>query len=130
MVKKQQSIFLVLSCLIVPAGIGTKYYHGPLAEWVHDSLGGVLYVLLFSMIVALLFSRKRPFAIAGLVFMATAAIEFLQLWHPAFLQFIRAGFLGRMILGTTFVATDLIYYAIGALISGAVIHIIRHLSKE
>lgn len=50
------------------------------------------------------------------VFIITSLLEFLQLWHPPFLQLVRSYALGRLLLGTTFSSWDFLYYAIGCVI--------------
>jgi hypothetical protein len=47
------------------------------------------------------------------VFAVTCALEVLQLWHPAPLEAVRGTFLGRTLLGTTFVWWDFPHYALG-----------------
>jgi hypothetical protein len=52
--------------------------------------------------------------IAAGVLAATCVLEFLQLWHPPFLEALRSNFLGATILGTTFDWTDFPYYFAGS----------------
>ena len=40
------------------------------------------------------------------MFVVTCVLDVLQLWHPMFLENVRATFLGNAILGTTFVLWD------------------------
>jgi len=49
------------------------------------------------------------------VFIVTCLLECLQLWHPPFLEVLRSGFIGRTIIGTSFVWSDFIYYVLGCL---------------
>ena len=58
--------------------------------------------------------------------MLTCGIEFLQLWHPEFLESIRRYFIGRTILGTTFAWIDFIHYCIGFLLS---VGLLNHLNR-
>lgn len=108
---------IVSLILIVPIGFLTKFYAGPLADWVNNSLGGVFYVIFWSLLFFLLIPKAGVFKISALVFVCTCCLEFLQLWHPTFLELIRSNFFGRTLLGTTFSRTDFIYYFIGFLIS-------------
>ena len=112
--RKWTIIFLLL---IVPIGFLTKFYTGPLASWVNNSLGGLFYVIFWSLLFFLLIPKAGVFKISALVFVCTCCVEFLQLWHPAFLELIRSNFFGRTLLGTTFSRTDFIYYFLGFLIS-------------
>jgi hypothetical protein len=43
-------------------------------------------------------------------------LEFIQLWHPTFLEFLRSNFIGRTILGTSFNWSDFPYYLAGCAI--------------
>jgi hypothetical protein len=104
--------------IIVPIGISTKFYHGIGVQWVRDYLGDVLYEMAWCWFLFIFFpTKKAVWRIPLSVFVVTCCLEFLQLWHPAWLQAIRATFAGRMLLGTTFVTADFFYYAIGCLLS-------------
>jgi hypothetical protein len=101
---------------IVPLGFYTKFYSGPAADWVNDSLGGVFYEIFWCLVISLLFSKANPLAIALAVFVVTCTLEFLQLWHPPFLELIRRNFIGGTILGSSFSWSDFPYYFIGSVI--------------
>ncbi len=106
---------LVLAVLI-PVGLGTKVYSGPLESWVHGSAGGLLYVVFWCMVVGAFLPRGRPGRIAWAVFGVTCLLEVAQLWHPPFLEAVRGTFPGALLLGTTFVSSDFPHYAAGTLI--------------
>jgi hypothetical protein len=105
---------LLSLALIVPAGFYCKFYRGPLHVWVNDSLGGTFYVAFWCLVVFLLWPRAASVRIAAGVLVATCVLEFLQLWHPPFLEMLRSHFLGATILGTTFDWGDFPYYFLGA----------------
>jgi hypothetical protein len=100
--------------VIVPVGFYSKFYRGPGALWVNGSLGGVFYDIFWCLLVALILPRARPGKIALAVLTATCFLEFLQLWHPPFLEAIRRTFLGATILGSTFDWSDFPYYFVGS----------------
>jgi hypothetical protein len=100
--------------IVVPVGFYSKFYKGPGAEWVNDSLGGVFYEIFWCLLASLVRPLWKPPWIAGGVLAATCALEFLQLWRPAFLEFLRGYSLGATILGTTFDWTDFPYYFAGS----------------
>lgn len=110
--KRIWSVILLL--IITPLGFYTKFYTGPAAQWVSDSSGGLLYEIFWCLLFFIIFSNAKPFFIAVLVFIGTCFLEFLQLWHPPFLELIRSSFIGRTILGTSFSWDDFIYYLIGS----------------
>jgi hypothetical protein len=108
---------LLLMSLLIPLGFYTKVYGGPASLWVQNSLGGVLYVLFFSLVFSILFPAARPWKIALLVFLGTCSLECLQLWHPPFLESLRSTFIGAALLGNSFSWSDLLHYAAAGLLS-------------
>ena len=71
--------------------------------------GGALEIL-WIVLIAFLWPQVSPLNIAIGVCLLTCGVEFLQLWHPPFLQALRANLLGRLILGTSFSWSDFPYY--------------------
>ncbi|MEJ2052686.1 MAG: DUF2809 domain-containing protein, partial [Calditrichaceae bacterium] len=116
--------------IIVPLGFYTKFYSGPYSGWVNNSLGGVFYVVFWSLVVFLFVPKLNSFKIGLLVFVATCLLEFLQLWHPAFLEFIRSYFIGRSILGTTFSPPDFLYYFAGFILSVLTLHLLNRIENK
>ena len=104
---------LISMLIIMPLGIYSKFYSGQAARWVNDSLGGVLYVIFWCLFAFLFLCNTEPWKIATAVFAVTCFLEFLQLWHPPLLEFLRSNFMGRTILGTTFTWSDFPYYLVG-----------------
>ena len=114
---KNRIFTLILIIVIVPLGFATKFYNGWGEVWINNSLGGVLYVIFWSLMVFLLKPKYKPKNIAIGVFLVTSFLEILQLWHPSFLQSLRSTFIGVTILGNSFVISDFGYYIIGAFLS-------------
>jgi hypothetical protein len=108
---------LIALALLTPLGFYTRVYGGPGAEWVNNFFGGVLYVIFWSLLFSMLFFRTRPWIVALIVFLATCNLEFLQMWHPPFLEAIRANSIGGALLGRYFSWPDFVYYLLGFLIS-------------
>ncbi|OQX28389.1 MAG: hypothetical protein BWK80_00435 [Desulfobacteraceae bacterium IS3] len=111
---KKQIHTLISLAVIVPTGFYSKFYTGPAADWVNNSLGGVFYEIFWCLVIFLFSKRLKPLKIAVFVLVCTCGVEFLQLWHPGFLEFLRSFFIGRTILGTTFVWSDFPYYFLGS----------------
>jgi len=110
---KRKSATILSIFVIIPIGFYSKFYEGPAAEWVNDSLAGVFYEIFWCLMVFLFFIRIKPFIIAVIVLLATSILEFLQLWHPPVLEFIRSFFIGQVVFGTSFTWSDFPYYIIG-----------------
>jgi hypothetical protein len=113
--RRRALLLLISLAIITPLGFYAKRgYHGPAAEWVRDSFGGSLYVILWCLVFAMLLPRVRPSRIAIGVLIATCILEFMQLWHTPLLQWLRSFFIGRTILGSYFDWSDFPYYFLGS----------------
>ena len=122
-------LYTILSLfLITPVGFYTKFYEGPAAHWVNNSLGGVFYEIFWCLLIFFLVPGVRPALIAVGVLLVTCGLECMQLWHPPFLQWIRGTFLGAAVLGTSFVWTDFPYYFAGSGIGWFWIRLIKRYS--
>ena len=106
-----------LSLLVVtPLGFAFKFYSGPGNEWFNNYGAGVVYEIFWILLASLFFPSKRSANVIPVyVFVMTCILEFLQLWHPPFLEMIRSFFLGSALVGTTFVWWDFPHYVFGCL---------------
>jgi len=116
---------LLLLAAVTPLGFWTKVYDGPAHPWFNHYGGGVLYEVFWILAAALIVPTRRAAVwIAAGVFAVTCALEVLQLWHPAWLQTVRQTFLGKTLLGTTFVWWDFPHYALGCLLGYGLVRIL------
>ena len=99
-------------------GLAAKLYPGPGRWWVNNfGPASVAYVVFFMLAAFLVVPRRSAVTrIAVGVLLVTCALEFLQLWHPAWLQAIRSTFLGASLLGTSFSWWDFPAYVVGAVV--------------
>ncbi len=113
--KETWFVYTIISILIItPIGFYSKFYQGPAASWVNDSLGGSFYEIFWCLVAFLFFQKSKPWKIATIVLTITCLLEFLQLWHPPFLQAIRRNFIGVTIFGDSFTWSDFPYYFVGS----------------
>jgi hypothetical protein len=82
---------------------------------VNNSLGGLLYVIFWCLVVFFLFPRVAAWKIAGCVLVVTCLLECLQLYSCQLLDNIRSSFIGQAVLGNSFNPADFIYYVAGAI---------------
>jgi hypothetical protein len=115
---KSEAPTLLLILIMVPTGFYSKLYSGPAALWVNHSLGGTLYVLFWCLVLFLFLPGIRPWLTCTWVLAGTCVLEFLQLWHPPFLTWVRGSFLGQTLVGTTFMWSDFPYYFLGWVLGG------------
>lgn len=103
--------------IITPIGFFTKLYSGNGETWINNHLGGTFYVIFWCLIVFLIFPGTKPLIIAGWVLVVTVLLEFIQLFHPKFLELLRGSFIGKTLLGTSFNWIDIIYYIVGWIVA-------------
>jgi hypothetical protein len=110
------SIILIL-LILVPLGLSTKFYHGPGNTWVQLYAGDIFYPMFWFFIGMLLFPRTHPVTMSIFIFFFSTAVEFSQLLNGGVLTLLRRSFLGRTLVGTSFVWLDILYYLIGSLLA-------------
>ena len=111
--------YILLSLLIItPIGFLCKFYMAPARNWVQNYLVGIFYEIFWSLLGFLFFSSKSSIKrIIFTVFLLTVFIEFTQLIHFSFLEWLRSYFIGRTIIGTSFSWWDFPHYLIGSVIA-------------
>ena len=98
-------------------------FDAPISAGWRDRIGGAAYVIFFVVALAIATQAISAARIALLVLTLTCALEFLQLWHPLWLEQIRRTLPGRALLGTTFELTDFPPYFAGAVIGWALVRL-------
>jgi hypothetical protein len=85
-----------------------------------DALGDALYAALVLLLLRLLLPRRRTVLLALVALLVCTAVEVAQVTGvPS--AVVRAFPPARYVLGTTFVATDLLAYAVGVLVTAVVL---------
>lgn len=111
--------------LVIPLTFALKYYSGPGEWWLNNWGSSFGYEIFFMLLVFMIVPRRSAImTIAISVCLVTCALEFMQLWQPAWLQSIRATFLGRGLLGTTFQWWDLPAYPLGCTLGWILLHML------
>ncbi|THA73208.1 DUF2809 domain-containing protein [Streptomyces sp. A0642] len=107
---RTRALAVVAALLTVVAGLGVRTVaDGAVAKYAGDAL----YTVLVCALVVLCAPRARPLAVAGSGLVISWAVEFLQLTGlPAELS--AHSPVARLVLGSTFNAPDLLWYAVGA----------------
>ena len=123
---------LVLLLAVIALGFLAYWlrFKAPISPDARDDVGGVAYVVFFVFLAAFVAPMARASRIALSVLLVTCVLEFLQLWHPVWLERIRATFIGRCLLGTTFGWSDFPPYFLGAVIGWALLRILKRLMNN
>ncbi len=116
-------LWLLLSLgIITPLGFAAKFYRGLGQGWINNSAVGVLYEIFWCLFLFFFWPRKEWLRKEWLAkicigtFIVTSLLELLQLWHPPFLEQVRANFIGRTLIGTTFAWLDFPHYLLGCIL--------------
>jgi len=127
---KQRLLIILLLSVIVPIGFYTKFYTGPAQDWISNSVGGLLYEIFWCLVLYFLFPKTRVVLLALIVLCITCFLEFLQLWHPSFLEYLRSNFIGRTILGNAFNWLDFPYYIVGSALGYFLLKLISKIADK
>ena len=111
---KRHAVIWILILIVVPLGLFSKVYTGIGEKWVHDYLGDILYEILWCLVFFSFFKSKKATTIIPIsVFIVTSIIEFSQLFFDFVPNKIRSTVIWKLLLGSSFVWWDFIYYAVG-----------------
>jgi hypothetical protein len=111
---RRRSRLLLLILLIVPLGLGTLVYRGPGADWTEGYGGAICYEVFWVLAWKGILPYLRVRDVAAGVFVATCALELLQLSRHPWFEWIRSFYLGRVFFGAVFDPLDFLYYALGS----------------
>ncbi|MBC7970082.1 MAG: DUF2809 domain-containing protein [Verrucomicrobia bacterium] len=109
-------VLLVSMSIIVPIGYVIRFAQTPTWAWLNDAIGSLAYEIFWVLLAAFLSPRTPLRAIAVGVCLITCGLEWLQLWHPPFLESVRATLPGRLVLGNTFSWFDFPPYVVGSVL--------------
>lgn len=115
---------LVMSFVLITA-LYTKSYEGLYHQFIHDHIGGVLYVMFGSLFVSLFFPRLHMAWSTGIAFAGTCVLECIQWLQLPFMVKLTQYKAMAYLFGTSYNTEDFIYYVIGGLLSLFVLWLIR-----
>jgi len=110
--KRSRPRLLLVTCGVIALGLASRRPNAPavVVAYAGDVLWGALFFLLY----ALLWPRKPALALATWAVVTTELLELTQLYHGAWALALRATRLGGLLLGHTFLWSDVLCVAVGA----------------
>lgn len=111
------SLIAIIWLGVVTFGLASLFYTGPYAIWIRQDLSCVLHTIGLAFSMALVVPRARVSSLILVALSMSCALEFLQLWHPTFLEVLRTQPLGRLVVGSAFYWSDFAGYAIGGAVA-------------
>jgi hypothetical protein len=118
-------IYLPLAACIIALGLPARLMQGRLPAWYVTYAGDFLWAMLLYFVCALSFrlSSARTFCIA---LPAAYLIEVSQVFHPPWLEWLRSFKLLAMVLGFSFLWSDIIAYTLGIALAAAIDRSLLH----
>ena len=110
----------MLAGLAVVAGLAWRSKFLPLTPFLSKYGGDALWAMVVFLGLGFVFPRLTVVKLALLSLGVAWGIEFLQLYHAPWIDSIRVRRIGHLVLGSTFNAPDLIAYAVGVVLAGAI----------
>jgi hypothetical protein len=111
-IERNRILYSFLTLVVVLLGLASRHYFSEF-PFVRAYVGDGLWALMVFFGFALIFNRwsVRSVALAALLF--SLGIELSQLYHAPLIDSIRSTRLGGLVLGFSFVWSDLICYSMG-----------------
>ena len=110
---RNRPLYLLLVVIIIVTGLASRQFANNLPPWVELYIGDALWALMVFLLFGFFFRTKstRWVTIAALTF--SYCIEISQLYHATWIDAVRANPLGGVILGFSFLWSDLVCYVVG-----------------
>ena len=99
--------------VIIAFGLPARMIQDRLPDWYVQYFGDYLWAMLLFFIFALIFQNKGPFQVAMITLLFAYSIELSQLFHPQWLEYLRSFKVFALILGYTFLWSDIAAYTLG-----------------
>ena len=113
-------IYLLIMLVITAFGLPARMIQDRLPGWYVQYFGDYLWAMLVFFVFALALQRISTLKVAILTLLFTYFIELAQLFHPPWLEYLRSIKVLALILGFTFLWSDITAYTLGIL-TGALI---------
>jgi hypothetical protein len=118
--KRHFPIYLLVMILITAFGLPARLVSSQLPTWYVLYFGDYLWAMLVFFIVALLLRNLSTLKVAIIALLFAYIIEISQLFHPAWLDYLRSIKIFALVLGSGFLWSDIAAYTLG-ISTGAIV---------
>jgi hypothetical protein len=131
MTKRNRVLYAILGLISGGLALASRRFAANLPAFIAEYAGDTLWAAGVYLIAAAVFPRAETTHLAGKIYLLSVAIELSQLYSAPWIDAIRANPLGGVILGYTFLWSDLVCYFAGVVIAAMLdIAIIRSAARE
>ncbi len=123
---------ILYACLVlttIPLGLGSRSSI-PLPNFIATYAGDTLYAVMFFFIFGFLLPKQPTWKIAALAASLSYIIEISQFYHAPWIDNIRQTRIGGLILGYTFIWSDIVCYTVGVAFGSIVDRLIHELAHN
>jgi hypothetical protein len=110
-------MYVALACLTIGAGLASRRYPELFPGFVARYAGDTLWAAMVFWFLALGWRRASTGRLAASAVAVAFAVECSQLYHAAWIDSIRETRIGALVLGSNFLWSDLVCYAVGVCIA-------------
>ena len=111
----RRCVYAAALAILCVVAIAVRKAHGSSPDFFNTYFPDAAWTMAVYCLLGLLFDRSPLFNLIGAL-LISYLVEVSQLWHPAFLETLRATRIGGLILGYGFLWSDLLCYTAGALV--------------
>jgi hypothetical protein len=111
--RRNRLLQLALIVVVLILGIGSRRYGDHLPGFIADYAGDTLWAVAAFLAIGLVLPRASTWVVAGLALLVSLAVELSQLYHAPWIDSMRSTTVGGLLLGFTFLWSDLACYAVG-----------------
>jgi len=112
-IRRHTKIYLLTMVMIAALGLPARTIQDRLPSWYVQYFGDYLWAMLLFFGFALILQNMSTFKVAIVSLLFTYSIEVSELFHPAWLDYLRSIKLFALILGFTFLWSDIVAYTLG-----------------
>lgn len=119
-IRRQPRIYLLVMAVIAIFGLPARTIQDQLPAWYVQYFGDYLWAMLLFFGFALILRNMHTFKVALVTLLFTYTVEISQLFHPPWLDYLRSIKLLALVLGFTFLWSDIFAYTLG-IVTGALL---------
>lgn len=113
---KKRRILLQFLVICLPLWLSFKFYNGPYSEQVGNYLAGVLFVIIWALVIQLIKPTLREAPLLIILFLVFSALELLFWQYPGLVENFSITMGGQTLIGDIFSLNRIPYYGVGAFI--------------
>ncbi len=121
---------LTLMVLVLITALYTKEYHGQYELIIHNKVGGIFYVLFFSLLFSVVFRRWKPWWPVVMALGVTSVLEFIQYFRFPVMVELTQSKVFAYLFGVSFSWADFLYYIAGGAVALLLLVLLELREKE